>query len=490
MNRNIFLRAALALLMVCSWSAHAVQQAYLMQNSGWMEPFYADSSSQFKPLVNAVISVTAGPQDQVLVAGFNQSLQGNPSPKLVYSGNRSGDYQSAVNQVTLARKPGRSSYADTDLNEAIRSTIINGFKGKPGIIWLFTNNKNSPDNSQDTARKNKEFYNLLHREKSISRVLAFPVGMSVQGRHYRSSGLMIYALAYGDEAGKYLTALQQSGQIGKVLNQAPARLKPLDAEPVRLIPQGVVGSDQISASLASDQQSLILNVDAGIDLPVAEIQAKMVNDFSPYVINQAAISAGIKGNGWNNALPVSLTNLNNLRPGESVDMAVRLPIPLGEIPSIWSLEALSSAGKQVTLPAVVSIQLSGQRLSVDPAFIQKLQRLFPGDPLPRVFTPPDEIKTSVAHIPVYLKISYPLFPLILIILLVLGLLAGAFFLAQNGGSKSYNLSVNGERRKLALGAFSSKDITFEGEVIATVKRGLGAPQVVSVEPENSVKVLR
>ena len=50
---------AMVLSSVASLS-HATQQAFLIQNSGWMEPFYQDSNSQFKPLINGVIDVVEG----------------------------------------------------------------------------------------------------------------------------------------------------------------------------------------------------------------------------------------------------------------------------------------------------------------------------------------------------------------------------------------------------------------------------------------------
>ena len=482
--------AMLVISLILPLRATAMPQAYLIQNSGWMEPFYTDQSSQFKPLIKALISVTARPEDPITIAAFNQSLSGNQSPKALYQGVGNGNFSSSVDGIQPARKPGGASFTDTDLNEAIKTTIIDYFKGSPGIVWLFSNNRNSPDNSQNTARKNREFYNLLHREPSITRVLAFPIGMPVKGRYYRSSGAMIYALAYGEKASVHLSWLQQSGQIGKILNEAPARLKPLDAESVRLVPNRINGNDQISAELASDQQTLVLNVDAGISLPVAEISASIINDFSPYLIERAKVSARFRGNDWDTPLPISTDNLRNLKPGESKDITVQLPIPLGEIPSIWSPAALSSAGKQMVLPAVIEIRLSEQQLQVDKAFIQKLDRLFPGDPLSSVFTPPEEVQSSTASIPVSLRISYPLYPLLIVILLVL-VLIGLIIAGKiiSGGSNTFDLYVNDEKRKVVLGAFKTTDIQWENQNIAKVRRILGAPKVIKIKPEHRVKVL-
>ena len=54
--RRLFATCAVALSLAAAWvaPASAVQQAFLVQNSGWMEPFYTDPESQFKPLVAAV----------------------------------------------------------------------------------------------------------------------------------------------------------------------------------------------------------------------------------------------------------------------------------------------------------------------------------------------------------------------------------------------------------------------------------------------------
>ena len=59
--------------------AWAVPQVVLVQNSGWMEPFYTDPHSQFKPLVAALAGSVAQPGDALVLAAFNQSLPGAPS---------------------------------------------------------------------------------------------------------------------------------------------------------------------------------------------------------------------------------------------------------------------------------------------------------------------------------------------------------------------------------------------------------------------------
>ena len=96
------------------------------------------------------------------------------------------------------------------------------------MLWIFTNNKNSPNNDAQTRERNRDFYNLLHKEPSISKTLAFPLHMPVKGQLFEAQGLMVYALAYGEPAAKALDAIMAQGRLSKVLTKPPARLKPVD----------------------------------------------------------------------------------------------------------------------------------------------------------------------------------------------------------------------------------------------------------------------
>ena len=67
MNR-LLQYAAVAALTAGAPLAHAVPQVFLVQNSGWMEPFYADPASQFKPLVAELVNAVVTSGDQVVLA--------------------------------------------------------------------------------------------------------------------------------------------------------------------------------------------------------------------------------------------------------------------------------------------------------------------------------------------------------------------------------------------------------------------------------------
>src|SRR5699024_2477274 len=104
-----------------------------------------------------------------------------------------------LNEQSIAKKSDHA-YADTDFKEAVIATITGPFEKKSGIIWIFTNNKNSPNNDEATTERNKEFYELIHLDPAINKVVAFPLKMPVHGQHFNASGLMVYALAYGSAA--------------------------------------------------------------------------------------------------------------------------------------------------------------------------------------------------------------------------------------------------------------------------------------------------
>src|SRR5687767_12134091 len=98
-------RALLAVSLLLLWPAvtvAAVPQAFLVQNSGWMEPFYADPRSPFLTLIDAVVAAVAQPQEVVTIAAFNQAVPGNPSPAVVYAGPPGPAVKLALKGIALA----------------------------------------------------------------------------------------------------------------------------------------------------------------------------------------------------------------------------------------------------------------------------------------------------------------------------------------------------------------------------------------------------
>ena len=481
-----FLRRAAALLLLASLSATnalaaPMQQTFLVQNSGWMEPFYADRTSKFKPLIGSVVRAVAAAEDPVTIAAFNQSTPGNPSPALLYQGAGAGDPVQALAGLGVATKNRSRALADTDFQEAI-ADAKRRFNGAPGIVWIFTNNKNSPNNDPQTLLRNEDFYRVLHLDPAITRTLAYPVKMPLAGKLYEASGLMVYALACGDAASAHLAALVEGGALAKVFANPPARLKPIDRESVRLVPKGVVNSPNVTIGLARDGRTVLVDVAASDVLPVVQIKAAFQNMLYPYVIAHAQTGATLRGAWGESSVGITPVAVEQVQPGEQRQVTVTLPMPLAQVPSPWSGAALSAMGKKLVIPAVLQISLAGQQLLMSDEFKRSMEDLFPGDPLSRVFLPPESVKASSASVPLLIRIQYPLLPVIMAVLAALSLLAAAIAAVVLAGREPrYDLVVDGAVRAVKVKAFGTQQVRdADGAVVGSVRRGLGPPRIVQV----------
>lgn len=480
--RRLTLSCLAGLVLLLCNQARAMQHAFLVQNSGWMEPFYVDPASQFKPLASAVIRLVAASDDQVFISAFNQTSGDNKSPVLLAQGTGAGDPDKVLGKLAIAVKSKSGALADTDFQEAVGKVITEQFQAKPGIVWIFTNNKNSPNNDAQTALRNKDFYRLLHLEPSITRTVAFPLRMPVRGKLFNATGMMVYALAYGDPAAEHLARLIESGQLSKVFTNPPARLKPIDQDSVRLVPKGVTNTASVVVSLAKDGRTLLLDVQASDVLPHVEIKTGFQNLFYPYVISEAKASASLAGAWGNQPVAIEPTKIEAVQPGDSREMAVSIPMPLAQVPSPWSGAAISAMGKQLVIPAVLEISLTDQRLVLSESFKQSLSDLFPGDPLSEVFLPPESIRNSSASVPMLIRIQYPLLPVVMTLVLALVALGGLGGIAVLAGRTArYEVVIDGAKRVVALKAFKSADVRdASGVVVGKLTRALGKPRVSQV----------
>lgn len=474
------LGAAIALAASLPLQAAGIQQAFLVQNSGWMEPFYADQQSQLKALVGAVAQAASTPDDTVYLLAFSQSSGSHVSPSLLGQGRGAAAISAQLAPLGLARKSSGGALADTDFQEAVTKTITGPFRSAPGIIWIFTNNRNSPNNDSQTAERNRDFYRLLHLEPSITKTLVFPLRMPVQGKLYSAKGLMVYALAYGQSAADALSRIQAEGRLSQVLTRAPARLKPVDQDAVRIVPQAVKNSANVHASLGGDGRTVVLDVEAASLVPSVVLQASLQNMFFPYVIEHATVHAALAGQAA--PLQVSPASISALQPGASQKVEVRFDLPMAQIPSAWSAQALGAMGKQVLLPMKATLGLSEQRLALSASFAAELQDLFPGDPISEVFTPPDSVRASQATIPLLVRIQYPLLPVLLMVGAILALLLALVVFGLLGTrSTRYRLLVDGLPRQVLLKPFKSLRITdAAGQDIGEIRRGMGKPSIVRV----------
>ena len=467
-----------------------MQHAILVQNSGWMEPFFEDTNSKFKPLVAAVTSAVVARDEQVHLIAFSQATPENKSPDLLVSSRGPSDISPMLAGLKVAQKGPGKALADTDFREAVTGTIKGPFESRPGILWIFTNNKNSPNNDAQTAQRNQDFYKLLHLEPSITRTLAFALRMPVKGKLYEARGLMVYALAYGDSAAVALDRIVAESNLSKVLVRPSARLKPLDQDPVSISPEGVVKATGMTISLASDKRTLILDAASQDLMPRLELEAKLHNIFYPYEIKGATLTASLDSGGGAIPVLVSPADLNSLVPGIPQKVLVNLEMPTARVPSTWSLQALMAMGKQVMFPMTLEIRLNNQELILSQAFKQELRDLFPGDPISDVFTPPKDVQTSIARIPMLLRMQYPLTPVLIMMMLLLlsvgGLLGSAVMF---GRTKRHEFNVNGVKRMVALKGFGRQTLRDpQGQIIGEVGALWGQPKVVEVAEGNTISI--
>lgn len=490
MKARALAAAILATAWCCPSHAAGVPHAFLVQNSGWMEPFYSDPKSSLKPLVAAVAEAVTTSQDTVSLLAFSQSAEGNVSPRVLGQGNGAAHVVQWLAPLGVARKGPGPALADTDFQEAITKTITGPLKSSSGILWIFTNNRNSPGNDQATAARNRDFYRLLHVEPSIAKTLAFPLRMPVHGKQYDAQGLMVYALAYGEPASKALDDILRGGRLARVLTRAPARLKPLDADAVRIVPESVLNNAEIHASIGNDQRTLVLDVDAGKLAPTVTVKASLQNLFYPYVIQHARVDASLSARGQTLPIQVTPAEVEALPPGDSKSINVQFQLPLESVPSAWSGQAIAAMGKRVMIPMTVRLGLADQRLQLADQFKSELASLFPGDPISEVFTVPENVKTSEARVPMLLRVQYPLLPVIVTVSAVLAFVAAvAAFGLLSRRSQRYAITVDGVRRNVVMKPFASTSINDDlGRVIGTIKRGFGKPKVASVEDGHTIGI--
>jgi hypothetical protein len=466
-----------------------VLHIFLIQNSGWMEPFYVDNNSKFKPLVETVIGKVSRKGDEVVIASFNQSVGNNLSPLLAYRGKDATEIAKAIRSIQLVRKPGEQKLADTDFKEALYKAVAQYSPGRPCILWVFTNNRNSPQNSAETVAKNKEFYTWLRSEEGIKRIVAYPYSMPVKGPHYNASGLMVYAIAYGKPANSVMEVL-----IGAKLpfGEQPARLKPLNADAITFVPTSIANKGNFSVSLAGDQSTLIIQFYSSDRPEVAVIKGVFRNDFYPYDIVSADVSMDVRFLGDSQGIRSAIEPhaVASVPAGkQSASFAVKIGVP--PVPSIWSHpEFIFKSGRQAE--GIMTFRLDNQKLKLSQHFTKRMNELFPGDPLPEIFVPGESARQSVSIRPLVVKVIYPIWPLIVLALFLLALVVGGIWLMSAiTGTRKCRVLVDGKQKTYSLKAFGSQPLYSDrGDRIGTLKRRLGKPTAyVEGGCDNRVQIL-
>jgi hypothetical protein len=489
----VFILIATAITSNLVYARVDVSHIILVQNSGWMLPFYEDPNSKIKDLVVELSNrVSPYGRSELVIASFNQSVGENKSPMLVYSGSDKALLKSSVNGIQLARKPGKQSYADTDFKEAIVGAITEFSPGKPCLLWIVTNNKNSPDNSAETIEKNRDFYNFLQITSEIKRIVTFPHPMKVQSRtksDYKANGLMIYALAYGEAADQ---VLRQMLEANMPFGKRAARLKPLNAEALTFVPKGVKNNN-VDVSLAADRKTLVLKFSADTKPEIAELIGQFRNDFFPYDIKSADVEIytdGFKAVGGEKiTAELSTKAISNIPAGGlSPDINVKIKVPA--IPSPWDPKVILDSG--YTSRGLIRFELENQKLEISKDFTQSMSQLFPRDPLPDLFMPGEAAKKSVTFQAFIIQVQYPTLPLLIVatlgLLMLGGIVGGAIIMRRE---KIYRVSIDDNQKSYGLKPFAEVIIKDQyGARVGVLRRGINqAKLVLDKGKTNSVRVI-
>jgi hypothetical protein len=469
MQRLAILFCALSLSCFVQRSAEAsaesggIRQVFLIQNSGWMEPFYLDPTSPLRPFMAKLIGQSNLQGVDVSVASFNQDGQvpGRRSPEIVFEGpyEKTG-VESALERIDLPKKAS-GAYTDADFKGALVGTFERILKGQQGIIWIVTNNKDAPDNDPRVIENTRAFYGALRESSHITAIVAFPMRKEVAGPRYRERGLIIYGIAYGERGRNALNAVLRDGSPTRALFPAPpVKLKPLDVDPVELI----LDSNSTNVGARVVQGRLIIDGVPGGQENIIKMKGHVKNTFYPQNIAAANFSGGWRAtdpaisNAKISISPEQLTNVPAAGLSEPIAIEVRLP-KVDRLPGLSGM----FEDKRVVL-AEMTIKLDSMRFSLDPRFVARVSAISGGDTianaqaeammsqqLPEVFMDYRKISTASMKVPVQISFTFSAWPLILMITLAaLLLLALAFFFLVMSRARTYTVRIGSNDHRVTI----------------------------------------
>ncbi len=480
----------LCLLFVVPQSFAGVPQFFLVQNSGWMQPYFVDSQSHFPEILQRLVQMSCkSGQTESALAVFNQSPNANLSPHTIYQGSCAAmPVRRLATKIRAARIPDDPSvFANSDYRQALSRAIARYAKGHSAIFWMVTNNKNSPNNSQKLSMHDAAFYDMLHESPEIARVIALPLADSASSAYFVSHGLIVFGIAYGQPAAKQLNTLITQGDFEKYFGVRAASLKPLNVSAVLFYPQAVTGS-------VSNVR--LRNGVLDIDIPAKNIPQKFsisgrfVNQFYPYTITSANTQAHLLLAGKIYKISLSPARLNNLQPGQPSGL-VTLSFTVPATPS-WSLATVFSSGRDI--PAVLQFFLSDQRLAISPTFTKIMDQILPNAPMPAIFRPDAQIHSSQTEVPIRIRVQYPVWPLLIFlagILVLLAIVGFVIYRIASQGAKSVRVRVDDKisSYRLARGKVQKIKNT-DGEVVAELSRGIFGYRLTRIGKGGKVELVK
>ncbi len=467
---------ALAFLLLLSPARAEVTSLYLVQNSGWMEPFYTDAGAPFRPLLKALVSGSqAG--GEVVVADFDQDgqLPGRRSPHVDYRGpDDPARVSAAIDAIDLPLQP-NGHLTDADFDGALLRGVNTILDGRPGIVWLVTNNRNSPGNSQRVDENTRDFAQRLADSPALPLIVAYPVRLPARGRLYEASGLIIYGIAYGDEAAAALRRVTRAPGLARLFADPAVQLKPLDQAPLAFVPLASA-TPGLAASRLGDGTLRIAGVPGGRASSIG-LSGTLRSDYYPHEIERARLSLRWQGLDGAPALSAAIdpAALDHLAPGAAAPVRLRLAVP--EIDRARGLAGWLQ--RDVTLHGVLRIDLADLSLALAPAFAAKMSQIAALDQLPSVFFDNRGVTAASASLPVTLLVHFSPWPLVGALSgLLLALLLPALLLVLLRHEREHLVSLDGEMRRLRLRPFQVRRITRPGGRAFTVHGRLFGPPAV------------
>lgn len=492
------LTGCFALALSCC-SAHASQAAaqhpvfvVLIQNSGWMEPFFGDNRAEkFDRLVGGFISRVVPEGAPVVVASFNREgdIANAASPQQIYRGPANTEaIASALSSIQLARRPG-GRLANSDYHEALINAITRLLNRQPGLIFMITNNKSAPVGAEQiedsqVASRTEAFNDMLEHADAVPRVVAWPVPLRVRSR-FAENGLVIYGVAYGESTAGLLKELSEKHALRDFFGDPPVRLKPLALDP--LVLSLTPGNTKDVKWYADRLGNLYIDGISGGGHAV-DMSGSLTNIHYPYVIHSAQLIAS-----WDTPSGAA-TVTTDISPASVADLQ-----PFDSVNNVSIVLRLISARRERLLqdhrylPGVLSIRLANLKLGLSPAYVRKMQDLFgngakpePGVPdalpaqTPQIFLNYTGVDHGMTRVPLTLGVHFFPWPLLLMIggalAAVVPIVLLLWFATRESG---FPVPIEGEIRNIGLRPFQSKEVHGVSGVYVVSRGafGVGAPKL-------------
>ncbi|MBE7219217.1 MAG: hypothetical protein INR64_12160, partial [Caulobacteraceae bacterium] len=350
-------------------------------------------------------------------------VAGRASPAMLFE----GAYQaSPIDAAVDALQPPRKlsgAFADTDFAGAFAAARQRLLGGGEGVVWIVTNNKNSPDNSAEVKRNTQRFYAELANDPRVARIAGFLVRMPAQGRVFSEKGLVVYAVAVGDDAARALDLIVSDAsplRQGLFRGNPPLRLKPLTRQALELTIDRSRADD--GASAYTDRNVLVVRGVKEGRPGRLELEGSVRNALYPYRIEQATMTPVWTrfgaGDGGQAQASITPTQLRALSGAGAARQPVRLDLVL---PPLRARDLLQGGA---TSDGMLEIRLSDVRLAFDPAFVERAQGVFGGDvltaavgqpgALPDLFYRGRDVREATTRLPVRMIVEFAAWPIWLI----------------------------------------------------------------------------